>query len=44
MNRLKEINFKNRTHYFFDDMINMKNSGPKKMKIDKKFCNNAFTY
>ena len=29
---LKEIDLKNRTYYFFDDMINMKNFYPSEFK------------
>ena len=35
MNGLKEIDIKNRTYYFFDDMINIKNLGLKKIKVDE---------
>ena len=35
MGLIKEINIKNRTYYFFDDMIN-KNSNSDLLKIDKK--------
>ena len=36
MGLIKEINIKNRTNYFFDDMINIKNSNSDLLKIDKK--------
>ena len=36
MGSIKEINIKNQTYYFFDDMINMKNFHSKLLKIDKK--------
>ena len=36
MGNIKEINIKNRTSYFFDDMINMKDFDPNFLKIDKK--------
>ena len=36
MRKIKEINIKNGTYYFFDDMINIKNFDPRLMKIDKK--------
>ena len=36
MGLIKEINIKNRTYYFFDDMINIKNSNSDLLKIDKK--------
>ena len=34
MNSVKEINAKNRTYYFFNDMINLKNLDTNKIKID----------
>ena len=37
MGETKELNFKNQTYYFFDDMINMKNFLSNLLKIDKKF-------
>ena len=36
MRKIKEINIKNRTYYFFDDMINIKDFRPNLLKIDKK--------
>ena len=36
MGQVKEINIKNQTYYFFDDMINIKNSLSNLLKIDKK--------
>ena len=36
MRNIKEINIKNRTCYFFDDMINIKDFDPSLLKIDKK--------
>ena len=39
-NKVKEIDIKNRTYYFFDDMINIKN----KSKIDEKSCKNICIY
>ena len=35
MSQIKEINIKNRTCYFFDDIINIKNFDPNRIKIDK---------
>ena len=32
MGNIKEINIKNRTYHFFDDMINIKNFDPKLLK------------
>ena len=36
MGNIIEINMKNRTYYFFDNMINIKNFDPNLLKIDKK--------
>ena len=36
MGQVKEINIKNQTYYFFDDMINIKNFHSKLLKLDKK--------
>ena len=36
MGNVKEINIKNRKHYFFDDMINIENFDSNLLKIDKK--------
>ena len=36
MGNTKGINIKNRTYYFFDDMINIKNFDLKLLKIDKR--------
>ena len=36
MGLVKEINIKNQTYYFFDDMINVKNFHSNLLKIDKK--------
>ena len=33
--KLKEVDIWNRTSYFFDDMINMKNTDPNKIKVDE---------
>ena len=32
----KRLNIKNRTHYFYNDLINIKNFDPKLLKLDKK--------
>ena len=34
--RNKQINVKNRTHYFYNDIINLKDFDAKLLKIDKK--------
>ena len=36
MKGVKEINIKNQTYYFFDEMINIKNFHSNLLKIDKK--------
>ena len=38
---MKQINIKNRTHYFFNDMISIKNLNPDLQKIDKKLYKNT---
>ena len=35
MGNIKEINIKNQTYYFFDDMINIKDFHPNLLKIVK---------
>ena len=35
MGNIKEINIKNQTYYFFNDMINIKDFDPNLLKIDK---------
>ena len=44
MGNIKQINIKNRTYYFFNDMINIKNFDPSLIKIDKKSYNNIGIY
>ena len=36
MGEVKQINIKNRTYYFYDDIIDHKNFEPNLLKIDKK--------
>ena len=36
MGNIKEINIKNQTYHFFEDMINIENFNPDLLKIDKK--------
>ena len=36
MGQVKEINIKNQTYYFFNDMINIKNVQSNVLKIEKK--------
>ena len=35
-NKDKDIDIKNRTHYLFNDIINIKNFDPNNIKIDEK--------
>ena len=44
MGNIKQINIKNRTFYFFDDMINIKNFDSGLLKIDKKSYKNIAIY
>ena len=44
MGNIKEINIKNRTYYFFDDMINITTFDPNLLKIGKKQYKNINTY
>ena len=43
-NEVKGINIKNRTFYFYDDIINIKNFDPNNIKIDEKSYKNIFIY
>ena len=36
MGKVKQIEIKNRTYYFYNDMINLKNFDSNLLKIDKK--------
>ena len=44
MGNIKEINIKNQSYYFFNDMINITNFDPKLLKIDKKSYKNIDIY
>ena len=44
MGNIKEINTKNRTYYFFDDMFSIKDFDPNLLKIDKKSHKNIDIY
>ena len=35
-NKIKDINIKNRTYYFFNDIINIENFDPNNIKMDEK--------
>ena len=41
---VKEINIKNWTYYFFNDMINIKNVDSSLLKVDKKSYKNIDIY
>ena len=43
-NKIKDINIKNHTYYFFDDIINIKIFDPNNIKIDKTSCKNIPIY
>ena len=36
MGKIRQINIKNRTYYFYNDQINLKDSDARLLKIDKK--------
>ena len=40
----KDIDLKNHTYYFFDDIINIKNFDSNNVKIDKKSYKNILIY
>ena len=44
MGTVKQINIKNRTYYFYNDIINLKNFESKLLKIDKKSYKNIGIY
>ena len=41
---IKNINIKNHTYYFFDDIINIKDFDPNNIKIDEKSYKNILIY
>ena len=43
-NKFKEIDIKNCTYCFYNDMINIKNLDPNRIKIDQKSYKNIFIY
>ena len=43
-NKFKDTDIKNRTYYFLDDIINIKNTDPNKIKIDEKSYESIFIY
>ena len=44
MGNIKEINIKNRTYYFFNDMINIEDTYSNLLKLDKKSFKNIDIY
>ena len=44
MVQVREVNIKNRTYYFFDDMINIEVFDPDLLKVDKKTYKNIDIY
>ena len=44
MENIKQINIKNRTYYFYNDMININNFNSGLLKLDKKAYNNIDVY
>ena len=43
-NKVKDIDIKNRTYYFFNDTINIKSFDPNNIKIDEKSYKNILIY
>ena len=44
MGNIKQINIKNGTYYFFNEMINIKDFDPSLIKLDKKSYKNIGIY
>ena len=44
MGTVKQIDIKNRTYYFYNDMINIKTFDPVLLKIDRKSCKDIGIY
>ena len=44
MGNIKQMNIKNRTYYFFNDMINIEGFDSSLLEIDKKSCKNIDIY
>ena len=42
--KVNDINIKNRTYYFFIDIINIENFDPNNIEIDEKPYKNIFIY
>ena len=43
-NKVKDIDIKNHTYYFFNDIINIENVDPNNIKIDEKSCKDNLIY
>ena len=43
-NKVKDIDIKNRTYYFFNDIINIKNFDLNNIKIDEESCKSILIY
>ena len=43
-NKVKDVNIKNQTYYFFDYIIDIENFHPSNIKIDKKSYKNILIY
>ena len=43
-NKVKDIDTKKQTYYFFNDIINIKNVDPDQIKIDEKSYENIHVY
>ena len=44
MGEIKQINIKNRTYYFYDDIIDLDEFNGSKIKVDKKKINDIGIY
>ena len=44
MGKVKELNIKNRTYYYFNDIINIKDFHSNLLRIDKKQCKDIDIY
>ena len=44
MGEIKQINIKNRTYYFYNDVINLDEFDESKVKVDKKNFNDINIY
>ena len=44
MGEFKQINIKNRTYYFYNDIIDLKNFDTRLLKVDKKNITKRLTF